>query len=258
MSVARKLMVFFLLFMLLIGSTTIAMGARITGQVYDKNLNKLNDVVIVINSDPVQRYVVKNGTYVFELAPGNYRLSARTFSDDDNVLGQDTDIRVDKEGIFVFDLVLEPIPESERGQDISPSPMDEGFFDLGVILRFADIVVIAFLLTLAAYFGYRLWKKRILAKGNPVSGVSGDAPEQERHDEYTRNVLSLIKKEKRITQKDIRKNFDLSEAKISLILTDLEHEGLIKRIKKGRGNIIIYSPGGKRDVVTAKSADNPL
>ena len=32
---------------------------------------------------------------------------------------------------------------------------------------------------------------------------------------------------------------DLSEAKISLILTELEHKGQIEKVKKGRGNVII-------------------
>ena len=40
-------------------------------------------------------------------------------------------------------------------------------------------------------------------------------------------------------QKDIRKNFPSSEAKISLILTELEEKGIIKKIKRGRGNIIV-------------------
>jgi uncharacterized membrane protein len=54
------------------------------------------------------------------------------------------------------------------------------------------------------------------------------------------DVLNLIKKEGgRITQKNIRKSLGLSEAKASLIITELEHKEIIKRIKKGRGNIII-------------------
>ncbi len=32
---------------------------------------------------------------------------------------------------------------------------------------------------------------------------------------------------------------DLSEAKISLILTELEHKGKVEKIKKGRGNVIL-------------------
>ena len=35
--------------------------------------------------------------------------------------------------------------------------------------------------------------------------------------------------------------FPDSEAKISLVLTELEAKGKIKKIKKGRGNIIIWN-----------------
>ena len=42
-----------------------------------------------------------------------------------------------------------------------------------------------------------------------------------------------------MTQKDLRKHFAMSEAKISLMITELESLKKIKKIKKGRGNIII-------------------
>jgi len=55
-----------------------------------------------------------------------------------------------------------------------------------------------------------------------------------------KKIIEFIKKHgSRITQKDIRKNFPSSEAKISLILTELEEKGIIKKIKRGRGNIIV-------------------
>jgi uncharacterized membrane protein len=49
----------------------------------------------------------------------------------------------------------------------------------------------------------------------------------------------MIKEHKRITQKEIRKEVPLSEAKISLIISEMEHRGIIEKIKKGRGNIIV-------------------
>ncbi len=54
------------------------------------------------------------------------------------------------------------------------------------------------------------------------------------------SILKFVEKEGgRTTQKDIRKNFPYSEAKISLMIDDLEAKGLLKRIKKGRGNVIV-------------------
>ena len=32
---------------------------------------------------------------------------------------------------------------------------------------------------------------------------------------------------------------ELSESKVSLILTELEHTGIIEKVKRGRGNVIL-------------------
>jgi len=54
--------------------------------------------------------------------------------------------------------------------------------------------------------------------------------------------MDIIKKEDgRTTQKEIRKQLPLSEAKVSLIITELEEKGVVKKIKKGRGNVIILN-----------------
>lgn len=45
----------------------------------------------------------------------------------------------------------------------------------------------------------------------------------------------------RTTQAEIVNNFPMSEAKISLMLSELEHSGRIRKIKKGRANIILLS-----------------
>ena len=41
----------------------------------------------------------------------------------------------------------------------------------------------------------------------------------------------------RTTQKELRKQFNFSEAKTSLIIADMEARSLLKKIKKGRGNV---------------------
>ena len=59
-------------------------------------------------------------------------------------------------------------------------------------------------------------------------------------DDELKNVLEIIKANGgRTTQKEIRKQIPLSEAKISLMVAELEHKGFIEKIKKGRGNIIV-------------------
>ena len=59
-------------------------------------------------------------------------------------------------------------------------------------------------------------------------------------DFLSKDVIKFIKEEGgRVTQKDIRKKFPYSEAKISLIITELEKDNIVERIKKGRGNVIV-------------------
>lgn len=65
--------------------------------------------------------------------------------------------------------------------------------------------------------------------------------DKERTPGYLDRALKVIKdNDGRITQKDLRKEMmDLSESKVSLIITELEHKGKIEKIKRGRGNIIL-------------------
>src|SRR3989338_9800340 len=61
-----------------------------------------------------------------------------------------------------------------------------------------------------------------------------------RLDKDLENLIEFIKKQEgRTTQKDIRNNFTHSEAKISLMIAELEDKEIVKKLKKGRGNIII-------------------
>ena len=52
----------------------------------------------------------------------------------------------------------------------------------------------------------------------------------------------------RMTQRDLRKELPYSEAKVSLMVAELEGRGILKKFKKGRGNIIVLAkehPGGE-------------
>lgn len=72
--------------------------------------------------------------------------------------------------------------------------------------------------------------------------ISQDIPED------LKQVLEIIGKTGgRMTQKDLRKMLAMSEAKVSLLLADLEDRGYIKKIKKVRGNIIIVINRKEKD-----------
>ncbi len=58
-------------------------------------------------------------------------------------------------------------------------------------------------------------------------------------DEKGKKVLKILKEnEGRMIQKELRNIFNFSETKMSLVITKLESLGLVKRIKKGRENIL--------------------
>ena len=60
-------------------------------------------------------------------------------------------------------------------------------------------------------------------------------------DKYAKQVLDLLKKRgNRLTQKEIRDEIpEIGGTKISLIIAELEAIGKVKKIKRGRGNVII-------------------
>lgn len=197
------------------------LSTTLKGNVYNASLEKISNVVVVVDSDPVQRYVVKNGTYEFELTPGEYELSARSFSDGDVTLGADVKIRIKNEGTFVSDLVLEPINDTP----IIDEPKDNGYRKL---FQMTDVLLAVGIIIVVIAIVFKL-KRRKKNEGG------------EKFDDNARQILDIVKEEKRITQKELRNRFDLSEAKISLLISELENKGMIKRIKKGRGNILVFN-----------------
>lgn len=57
-----------------------------------------------------------------------------------------------------------------------------------------------------------------------------------------RSVIAVMERNGgRITQLDLRKALPYSEAKISLMISELEDAGYLKKIKRGRGNVLILN-----------------
>lgn len=164
-------------------------------------------------------------------------------------------------------------------QTISPSatpqpgnPSDLVFVGIGVI-------IVAAVLILASLF-YLRWserKKKATAEAMPPAmaeppGAEADSREMPAEQESgeqpadtsvrqaphprildpllppdCRDVVTIMEKNGgRITQLELRKLLPYSEAKVSLIVSDLESRGIIKKVKKGRGNILILNKPGEQ------------
>ncbi len=222
MKVSRIL--FFAFFLLFIIPN--AFSAVIHGTVYNYDLSVLKDVVVEVDSVPKQIYVAKDGTYSFTLGIGEYIIKAK-YQDNYKRYSFEQSIIIKDEGDYVFDIILFPdvtdeiiINDGEETEELSKK---------NLIIVLAVMAIILFLLFIFMFWFFFIFSK---SKKKP------DILEEDISDD----VLKFIKKEGgRTTQKDIRKNFPFSEAKISLVITELEHKQLIKKIKKGRSNIIVLN-----------------
>ena len=66
------------------------------------------------------------------------------------------------------------------------------------------------------------------------------APDIDKLPDDLKEIIEILERlGGRMTQKELRTKLNCSEAKVSLMITDLEDKGLVHKVKKGRGNIIL-------------------
>ena len=208
-----RLVILLILTLLILPSVS---AAIIQGKVYDLELNRLNNVVVEIDTLPKQRIISQQGEYFFNVPQGEYIISARAVIEGFTYL-VDEEVSIIDDGEYTIDLFLFPeledIPYLDVGLD------DDKKSPIVYIVAFVMVILIL-------VFSFRLGKDKKISLES---------------DGELENIYNLIKKKKRITQREIRKGSSLSEAKISLIITQLEKEGKIQKIKKGRSNVIILN-----------------
>lgn len=201
-------------------------GAEIYGTVYDFSLSKAQNAIVEINSTPAQRIVANDGTYEFVVPSGIYKIVAEKndeFTEEIIEIG---------EGRFVRDLILLPdLEEDLIGDEDEIPPIDE---TLDIIAPRPTYQWILWLV-IFAILGYIVWK----VSQAPTKVVEKKIKEVVISDDLERLIKFIDKHNGRVLQKDLRKSFPYSEAKISLMVDELEAKGVVKRVKKGRGNIII-------------------
>lgn len=228
------LLISFLLSLTLVSATTLQ------GTIYSTNLEPETDVLIQINTLPEQRLLARTGTYQFEVSPGTYTLTAQK---EDLTITED--VTISTEGTFVYDLFL--LPDFADEEDLWADTEEELIEEEPSFIRWQYIVAGLILLFLLYRF-YRarkkygpLWKFRRKIKEEAAKPLEQHKEELAQEPGYIEKALEIIKKhDGRISQKELRKEMlYLSEAKISLILTELEHKGRIEKIKKGRGNVVV-------------------
>ncbi|MFH2021613.1 MAG: hypothetical protein ABIJ34_09480 [archaeon] len=216
----RKILLFFIIFI------PHAQAAIISGSVYDVSLSKINNVILEINTSPHQRFVAVNGSYLFEIPDGTYDIDFYYINEGEKIVSREQ-ITVVGEGNYHIDLFPYPVLDTELSDsleyDIDAPEIQDNSFIIPVLLTL-------FIVTVGTFFLIFFRKKNILIA----------------IDDDIAKVLSLLKSSGgRMTQKELRNHLPYSEAKVSLIVADLESIGRIRKIKKGRANILILNRTGK-------------
>ncbi len=221
-------------------SLTLVSATTLKGTIYNTNLEPEADVLIEINTIPEQRFLARAGTYLFDVSPGTYTLTAQK---EDILIAEE--VQVLTEGVYIYDLFL--LPEFTDEDDLWADTEEELIEEETQPFPWQYIVAGLILLFLLYRF-YRarkkygsIWKFRKRIKAEAAKSVEQHKEELAQEPGYIEKALEIIKKhDGRITQKELRKEMlYLSEAKVSLIVTELEHKGKIEKVKKGRGNVVI-------------------
>ncbi len=251
----------------------------IHGIVYEwSTFEPLDNALVEINSTPTQFRVAASGVYSFNLPPGDYLIKTSYYQNDTLVYyGEDTLTVTDYEGDYVFDILMFPLQEEEEefpDEDIGNVTYDvEDNILPGFDLTYTAVaLLILMIMGAAAYYHYNrkdgpenesgpieLTEQTISAESaeliepiessEAVPGVHSEndyaedwepAPDIDKLPEDLKEIIDILEKlGGRMTQKDLRTRLNCSEAKVSLMITDLENRGLVHKVKKGRGNIIL-------------------
>lgn len=236
-------MKFIPLLLIVLISLPLVSAATLKGSIYDENLELVPDALVEINTAPQQKYLAKSGSYSFELPPGKYTLTARN---DQYMVSEEIAI-LSEQGEYVVDLFLLPdfVEEDELWQETQEElAVDPEETPTSIIPWIIAGIIFALLLARIIYMRKKygslsFFRKKIKAESRKT--LEQHKQELEKEPGYLEQALEIIKKhDGRLTQKELRKEMMyLSEAKVSLIVTELEHKGKIEKIKKGRGNVVI-------------------
>lgn len=240
-------------------------AALIHGSIYNLELEKLEKAVVDISTSPKQRLVSADGTYAFTVEKGVYVIRAQ-YKENATLLITEERVVVKEDGSYVFDLFLLPSFEAEDEILAETSlDVDDVLIEEKRIVRYGIFAVSGIIVLVAIYLFYQFMtnpERRKKKAPAPEGGSEKEEKEEEDgddrvEDKVAETILALLKKnDGRATQKELRKDLPLSEAKISLVLTELESAGKIRKIKKGRGNIIILNKkAGKKEANDAEEKE---
>lgn len=232
----RKILLILALLLLCI---SFASAAELKGTIYNSQLELQTDAIVEINTEPKQSFVSKDGTYSFNVPNGEYTLTAKYMNGNEIDLYAEEKISVAGGGAYTLDIILFDYLEEQEPVDFDIT--DELSSNRNAA-AYLGIALLAFLVAASFFVVFFLRKKARRLQQHIENELKTDKKESVESNNDLDKIISIIKKEGgRTTQLEIRKHIPLSEAKISLMIAELEDKGIVRKIKKGRGNIIILN-----------------
>jgi uncharacterized membrane protein len=217
----------------------IADAAAIEGTVYDWNLEPVINAKVYANSTPKQAIVAKTGDYSLTLNKGVYEIKAIAPNGDEVA----ETITVADEGNYTLDLII--LPSIDNPEDLfneSDIQVEEDIFgekNNNYLIVIGIIILMAIITVIAIFFSLSFMKKKEKEVKEEIITLKREIQQKEVDPELAKLVEAIKSAGGRTTQKEIRKQFPSSEAKISLMITELEKKGIVEKIKKGRGNVLV-------------------
>ena len=225
-----------------------AQAAKVYGSIYEwSDFEKpLKNVIVEVeeNSTRVQYKVSVDGTYFFNVSPGRYVIKAKLYNET-NILEFSGEEKINISQPYEsrnLDLILFPPIDSELeylGDINLTGEIETNDTDY---MNYIIIISAALIIILIIIFYIRKKKTKTIPKIDEPALLPLEDKNVNRDnlpDDLRELYDIILKKGGRTTQKDLRKEVIYGEAKVSLMIADLEDRGLIKKIKKGRSNIII-------------------
>ncbi|MEK6940561.1 MAG: carboxypeptidase regulatory-like domain-containing protein [Nanoarchaeota archaeon] len=200
----------------------VAQAAILHGTVYDLSLEPAQKAIVSVDTIPKQQVAAIDGSYTLNIPKGDYTIQATQ-----NGYSTTEKITIVDEREYTLDLFLFVDLSDDEGLTDDVIDIDEEYpYEDNKNYMWFSLLIIPILIVIA----YIKFKPKIPPE---VKEALTDDLEK---------VITIIKKHGgRTTQKAIRKELGLSEAKISLIIADLENQGKIRKFKKGRTNIIVMA-----------------
>lgn len=243
---------------------TLLHATTLYGEIYNgEDFELMNNTVIKI-SGPTNLQLVSSENYSVDLEPGKYVIETRFYENGTAAYYSKDSVAVAGEKMQ-FDLVVfpaDPLLIDVSDEEIpTPQPIAGG---TGLFKNELDaalfLVVVAALIGIVLFFFLRKGDKtkhepnvRENEFGTGNAEPIGREEQQDARlgtrnakletnyelDEDGKRVLKILgENEGRMIQKELRRIMNFSETKMSLVISELEACGLVKRIKKGRENIL--------------------